>query len=261
MKTFRQLLIPALLLAALAGCTPAGSANNTAHEREENAEFEDGVTFNAKRGLSVSAETARFIDLRLADVEERPVKSEFRFSAQVYRANGDPRPASLSLATRAEPILASADLNPQDAKFVRQGQSVTVELDHGNSLPGRIAEIHPHNERSGAHMDVTIAIDSKQTQLRPGSFVAVKVPVGGEKPVVSVPRAALLQTAEGEFVYTANGEYFVRTAVKVGVMNEEYVEITDGLYAGDKIVVNPVMTLWMAELQSIRGGKACADGH
>ena len=29
----------------------------------------------------------------------------------------------------------------------------------------------------------------------------------------------------------------------------------------DEVVVNPVMTLWMAELQSIRGGKACADGH
>jgi hypothetical protein len=26
-------------------------------------------------------------------------------------------------------------------------------------------------------------------------------------------------------------------------------------------VVQPVMTLWLAELQSLRGGKACADGH
>jgi hypothetical protein len=39
------------------------------------------------------------------------------------------------------------------------------------------------------------------------------------------------------------------------------VQITDGLYAGDQVVVQPVMSLWLAELQSLRGGKACADGH
>lgn len=38
-------------------------------------------------------------------------------------------------------------------------------------------------------------------------------------------------------------------------------QVTDGLYAGDQIVVQPVMTLWMAELQSLRGGKVCSDGQ
>ena len=76
-----------------------------------------------------------------------------------------------------------------------------------------------------------------------------------------LPRAALLQTAEGNFVYTVSGERFVRAAVKVGVLNDEFVEITDGLYAGDQVAAQPVMTLWLAELQSLRGGKACADGH
>jgi hypothetical protein len=49
--------------------------------------------------------------------------------------------------------------------------------------------------------------------------------------------------------------------VKLGAINHEWAEVTDGLYAGDQIVVSPVMTLWLAELQSLRGGKACADGH
>ena len=34
-------------------------------------------------------------------------------------------------------------------------------------------------------------------------------------------------------------------------------EILDGLYAGDKIVVHPVLTLWMTQLHNVNGGDAC----
>ena len=49
--------------------------------------------------------------------------------------------------------------------------------------------------------------------------------------------------------------------VTVGAMNEDHAEITEGLFAGDSVVTTPVMSLWMAELQVLRGGKACTCGH
>ena len=58
-----------------------------------------------------------------------------------------------------------------------------------------------------------------------------------------------------------NGKFFVRTPVTAGAMNDDHVEITEGLYAGDEVVTTPVMSLWMAELQVLRGGKACTCGH
>ena len=76
---------------------------------------------------------------------------------------------------------------------------------------------------------------------------------------VSVPRSALLTTVEGHFVYAGNGGFFLRTPVKIGTQSAEWVEIADGLYAGDKIVSAAVISLWLAELQYLRGGKACAD--
>lgn len=84
-------------------------------------------------------------------------------------------------------------------------------------------------------------------------------PAGGA--VTAVPRSSLLKTVEGWFVYAVNESFFVRTPVKVGAMNGEFAEITDGLYAGDQIVTAPVETLWMAELQILRGGKSCTCGH
>jgi hypothetical protein len=81
------------------------------------------------------------------------------------------------------------------------------------------------------------------------------------EPLTAVPRSALLKTAEGWFVYVVNESFFLRTPVTVGAMNAGIAEITEGLYAGDQIVVSPVSSLWMAELQILRGGKSCTCGH
>jgi hypothetical protein len=70
-----------------------------------------------------------------------------------------------------------------------------------------------------------------------------------------------LKTAEGYFAYVVNGDSLFRTKIGVGGQEGETVEVTDGLYTGDRVVLQPIMSLWLAELQAIRGGKACADGH
>ena len=59
---------------------------------------------------------------------------------------------------------------------------------------------------------------------------------------------------EGWFVYIRSGERLIRAAVKVGVTNAEFAEITDGLYPGDVVAPKPVMKLWLEELQAIRDG-------
>lgn len=261
MKLVSRLLIPAMFAAALAGCGRNSSRQATENEhREEHDHPSGGVTFSANRGIYVPAEAAAFLGLRIADVEERAVRSEFRFSAQVYRTATDARLASVDPIAPTT-AYASGDVSAEEAGVLRGGQPVTLQLDRGAPLSGRVTEIHAHTDKAVEHFDVTVAINDSGAQLAAGMFVTVKAPVGTDKPVASVPRSAVLQTAEGNFVYAVSGEHFVRTAVKIGMINDQFVEISDGLYAGDQVVATPVMTLWMAELQSIRGGKACADGH
>jgi multidrug efflux pump subunit AcrA (membrane-fusion protein) len=75
--------------------------------------------------------------------------------------------------------------------------------------------------------------------------------------VTAIPRSALLKTAEGTFAYVVNGNYFFRTPIKTGAENADFIEVKEGLYAGDQIVSKPIMTLWVAELQVIKGGGHC----
>jgi hypothetical protein len=245
----------AMLVLLPCGCSPQGE-NATPEATAE----ESGVSFNAKSGLRVPPETAKFIGLKVADVEERQIVAALEFSAQVYRAANEAQFASLQPAISAN-ALASGAVSPAQAALLRESHAVTVKAEGAGNLTARIQAMNRSLVQSNALVEVLVRIADSQARLAKGTFVSVSVPLNGEKSVVSVPRAALLRTAEGDYVYTVSGERFVRAPVKLGMVNHEWVEVTDGLYAGDQIVVNPVMTLWLAELQSIRGGKACADGH
>lgn len=241
----------------IAGCGHKGGDRHT----HESGEAEVGVTFNAKKGLLISPATAQFIGLQVAEVEERKITAALQFSAQIYRAATEAQFASLQ-RTGTPGALASGNVSPADAAKLSEGQAVTVQSAEGGiSLPGRIAALRRDLEKASGQIEVLIAVSDAQQPLASGASVTVTVPLGDEKSVVSVPRSALFRTTEGDFVYTVSGEHFMRAPVKLGVVNHELAEVTDGLYAGDQIVIQPVMTLWMAELQSIRGGKACADGH
>ena len=78
---------------------------------------------------------------------------------------------------------------------------------------------------------------------------------------VVVPGTATLRTSEGDFVFVANGPRWLRNKVKLGAVSAENAEVIDGLLEGDVIAIAGVWGLWLAELQAIKGGVGCADGH
>lgn len=77
----------------------------------------------------------------------------------------------------------------------------------------------------------------------------------------ALPRQAVLRTSEGTFVFVLNGKRWLRTPVKVGAESADSAEVTDGVLEGDVVAVAGVHDLWLAELQAIKGGVGCADGH
>lgn len=83
----------------------------------------------------------------------------------------------------------------------------------------------------------------------------------GRPGVPAVPSGAVLRTIRGDFVYVANGEWFLRTPVTLGAVDATHVEIGEGLYEGDIVVVQGVPALALAEMQALNGGVGCADGH
>lgn len=250
--------IAALVSVALLsfGCARKHNGSDTRGEEHTEAEHGDtGVTFKEGKGLRVPKSTAEFIGLKILDVGEQKIASTLRFTAKVYRQSTKDK-----LAGELHSTSASAFLRKGDAEKLKVAQPVNIETD-GVTLTGKVAALNREMEKANGQIEVLLEIDDAQKPLAMGAYVEVVVPTGQQETIVGVPKEAVLKTAEGTFVYTVSGEHLVRSEIKIGEVSNDTIEVKDGLYAGDQIVVSPVMTLWMAELQSIRGGQACADGH
>ena len=183
---------------------------------------------------------AKSIGLQTADVEEQKIASRLKFTLQ-------PRPGTNE---------ATGWITATQAEKIQPGQ--VVELSGNPGTKGKVSDIAKHALSGLVDFEITVTTD---TAMEDSNEVEASVVLPETEAAASIPRSALLSTAEGYFVYAKNGKFFFRMGVTVGAMNDDHVEITEGLYAGDEVVTTPVMSLWMAELQVLRGGKACTCGH
>ena len=97
---------------------------------------------------------------------------------------------------------------------------------------------------------------SREVAAQETAVLTVGQFVGGTKHNI-IPASAVIRGVEGTFVYTVSGSHYVRTAVKPGAESCGWVEITDGLYAGDVVVARAVDALWNVELCALKGGTPC----
>lgn len=79
----------------------------------------------------------------------------------------------------------------------------------------------------------------------------------GTEQILTVPKAAVLNTTAGPSVYVENGAYYKRTDVQLGRTFGDSIEIKEGVYDGDIVVTYAAQTLWLIELRAVKGGKGC----
>ena len=196
-----------------------------------------GIKYKSNQGLFVTDISARIIGLKMEDVEEKPLSRELRLVAQIY----DTAPAGKALASAWIPAAEADSITPATAVVAPENRG------------GIVTEVSTLTVAINQKAEVLLELDDPGETLKVGQFLTITVtlPAGGD--VVVVPKSAVLHTSEGTFAYVDNSGWKARTAIKTGAEQNGLVEITDGLLSGDAVVTNPVMTLWMTELQLTSG--------
>jgi hypothetical protein len=223
---------------ALAGCQ---KKPDQAAAGEESVEI--GPKYTTKNGLFVPSDTRLSLGMKIVEVTEQKVPATLDVQLRVYQAG-------------KESFLASASVTPQEAKALKRGLAVHARS-NGADLAGRLTRVNDALLKATGLAEVLVEFDDTANPPAVGAFLSASVALDSDATVVTIPRGAVLECSDGHSVYTVSGEHLVRVLVKVGAMNSDLVEIKDGLYAGDQVVLQPVMSLWMTELAAVKGGQAC----
>jgi len=223
-----------------------GELDEHGHEEESPS----GASFKAGKGVSVTDETKKLLSLEVADVTERKLPNQIRLTVQVFgeKHHHLPNQADHSGCD----VHGSAFVAADTAAFVKAGQPVQVLKNTTNSLAGVVLAVQ--KALALGESEVIVGVSNAATSLKPGEFVPARISLPRDVAVTVVPQSALLRTAEGAFVYAVNGDAYLRTPVKTGAEADGWLEITDGLRAGDQVVTTPVQTLWLVELRATKGG-------
>ncbi len=213
----------------LAGCSkPASTDGHEGHDHSahNHAEGETPVKFKEGSGLQLSVETSDALGLKTGEVEERAIRHTYELTASVFDAG---------------PPVRASSLVPGE---------IADDLEKHPPSEAKILAIHRELSSAVTQVEIIFAVEGNPAV---GSTISLTLR-GPSTTGTSVPRSALLRTATGSFVYVVNGANLLRTSVKPGASDGEYIEILDGLYAGDVIATAGVEQLWLTELRLTKGG-------
>ncbi|MBI1196917.1 MAG: efflux RND transporter periplasmic adaptor subunit [Phenylobacterium sp.] len=195
------------------------------------AAWEDALA--QARAADAAAKSAR---ARLADYR---IKAPF--AGRVIRREAEP--GDLASVGKAMFVVAdtgalriTADIDERDVGRLAVGQAAAVRSDSfpGQVFDARISEITPQGDSTGRVFRARLALDPDST-LKPGMTVEANLVTARRADAVLAPTAALRDGA----VWLVRDGRARRQAVKTGTKGVERTEITEGLKAGQTVVLDP----------------------
>jgi len=135
-----------------------------------------------------------------------------------------------------------ADVFEQDLGQVRIGQSanITVDAYPGKVFAGKVTFIYPTVTADTRTAKVRIELANPQALLKPAMYAQVEFATyPGKGQVLAVPDSAVLDTGTRQLVLVERGEgRFEPRPVKLGAHGDGYIEVLDGVKAGEQVVVS-----------------------
>ncbi len=138
----------------------------------------------------------------------------------------------------SDPMLARVHLPEKEAARIEIGQPVVVspDADLSRELTGVVHLVAPIVDSRTGTIKVTCRITGGHQEIRPGSFVRVRLQTEEHQEVLVVPSSALVPEGGETYVFKAVGDTVIKLAVGTGFTEGDQTEITEGLALGEEVV-------------------------
>lgn len=139
---------------------------------------------------------------------------------------------------KIDPIELEFTVPERYAGRIDEGTEVRFRT-HGSDAiqSATVFAIEPSLEADNRVLRLRARTDNSERNLRPGAYAQVRAVLDRKSEVLTVPAAAVVTSNESTDIWVnVDGEAQKRT-IETGVRTENRVEVTDGLSAGDTVVV------------------------
>jgi len=194
----------------------------TAQARLRAARAQLGTAERAVRDASVRARFAGLISRRWVS------RGEFVVAGQ-----------KLFELVSLDPIEVEFHLPEGDAGRVHLGDPIRVQVAPypEEVFQATVEVISPTIDPRTRTLRVKALLANPDGRLQPGLFARAQLGVAKREDVLMVPEEAVLQRADGSVVFrVAEGNRVERRVVRIGVTRSGWIEIREGLAAGDSVV-------------------------
>ncbi|MGK2856824.1 MAG: efflux RND transporter periplasmic adaptor subunit [Thermoanaerobaculia bacterium] len=154
---------------------------------------------------------------------------------QQYVQAGEPLLEVADLST----VWVEADVYEKDLAKVMAGQSVLVTAPAypGETFAGTVAFLEPVLSGQSRSNRARIQLANPELRFKPGMFVSVQLVQSTSEPVLTVPRTAVVDRGENQFVWVATGDSrYAPRQVTVGTTDGNRAQILSGLEPGEVVV-------------------------
>ena len=206
-----------------------------AEERYENARraFERSTLDAAKATLSTPIDGTI---LRLArDTDGRPLAD-----GQLVHSG-----STVAEIAPLDELIADIDLIGPELARVQVGLSARVRHYAFDDVlfPGQVIRLSPVLDPVKHTFRAEVSVGNARGLLRPGMFVEVIVVVEQRADVVVVPREAVSNRGGRTVVFALDGQRVSRREVRLGLGDDDKVQVLDGVAVGDRVTVRGLETL------------------
>lgn len=133
------------------------------------------------------------------------------------------------------------DVDETDVYQITIGQQVSVTIDAipDAAIPAKVIKIAPQAEVTSnvTTVSVTVELSRVDERLKPKMNATCEFVVGNKDNVLYVPVEAVVETDSGAMVTILDGNTQVERKVGVGLIGNDYYEVTSGLKDGEIIVI------------------------
>ena len=200
------------------------------------------VSVNDVEQLRYDLENAR-ANLRLARLEQSYGTVTAPISGVVAARNikpGNLVQINTPIFTIVDTSRLEATLNAPEREIetLKAGQAVQLSVDAlpGKTFEGTIDRVSPVVD-SGSGTFRVICTFAGGGLLQPGMFGRIRIEYDQRANALVIPRSALLEDGSAPAAYTLKAGKAARTALKLGYVDGQWVEVREGLREGEAVVV------------------------